>query len=189
LGVIACFGLILTLETGTARASIFPNNTIGAFVEVSDSGGTACPNILTATDHERTILYGTIRTTGANTGKMLADSFVYLNNQNNTIAESFAPYILPAQATLTCERANNKPFSFRIAYVDYNLATAITPSEIVGTIQVASTSHDLLLSKTASGSSLPLTTYGTMTAGDILIALLLFGLIMLNLLTIFLRKI
>jgi len=170
-----------------ALANLFPNDTQSVFVETPDSGGTYCPNILNAADHERTLLYATIRTTGANAGKILAGSFVYLNNQNNTIAETFAPYILPAGVALTCERANNKPFSFRVSYVDYNLTKQITPAEIVGTIQIASTSHDQILDQVASGS--PLTTYATMTAGDILIAILLFALIMLNLLVLFFKKI
>jgi len=171
-----------------ALANLFPNDTKSVFVETPDSGGTYCPNILDAADHERTLLYATISTTGANAGRILAGNFVYLNNQNNTIAETFAPYILPAGVALTCQRANNKPFSFNVSYVDYNLTKQITPAEIVGTIQIASTSHDQILDDQVASNS-PLTTYATMTAGDILIAILLFALIMLNLLVLFFKKI
>lgn len=185
--VVALLGSIsgLVLE---AKANIFPNTTKSVFIETLATGGTTCGTLLEAVNHDRTLVYGTIRTNGANDGTILADGFVFLNNQGNLISETLAPYILPANISLTCTRANNKPFSFRVSYVDYNLSLIPDYQVSVASISVpVLIQKEILLEDVASDSIM--TTYGTMTAGDMILAILLFIIIMLLLVKLFFSKI
>lgn len=171
-----------------AFASIFPNDTKSVYLDLPASGGTTCGTLLASSTHDRTALYATIRTPTGNLGTININGSTFLDNQTNQDIDTFAPTLIPAGESVTCTRANNKPFSFRLSYVDYDLTLVPNyqvsiSSKSIGVL-LASTSHDQILSQTASVS-----VYNTMTAGDIITFIMLFAVVMLLSLMLFFGKI
>lgn len=104
-----------------ANASLFPNDTLQVYSHYPNSGGTTCNDLISAVNHPITILYASIRTSGgANAGTITIDGTTYLDNNSLTDVETLAPITINNQA-VGCTRANNKQFSFRVAYVNYDL--------------------------------------------------------------------
>lgn len=100
---------------------MFPNNAITKTINVPDTGGTFCPELLSASENTRTLLQAVIITDGANQGKVKIGTNEYLDNLRNNFIGLITPIEFTNQ-TITCERANNKPFQFTITYVNYSLS-------------------------------------------------------------------
>jgi hypothetical protein len=186
LGVIACLGLVLTLQSGTARANIFPNDAKTISTRFT---GNVTNEILIPFSKRFSVLYVSFSNSSTDPSATISldcggVNLLYVKNMNtNSNFERFETRQCDDNLMITTTSmgvAVNT--SIKAIYVNYNLA--LVPNYLITLASVSVPSEPLL---TASASLL--TTYGTMTAGDILIALLLFGLAMLNLLTIFLRKI
>jgi hypothetical protein len=180
--------LVIHILSNSASASIFPNDTKTAYIDVTaGTSGTLLPAI---SEHDRTILYATIRAVPSIDCAILIGASQYLSSLGNTTMETFAPQIILANESVTYIKTQNKQCVLRVAYTDYDLslvpnnvatiASVSFPSEF----KVASTSHDMTL--TASSS---IQVYGTMTAGDIAVIVSLFGVITLMFLMLFFHKV
>jgi len=167
------------------HASIFPNDAKTASLQVSGAG-TACGTILTASPHDRTIVYAQISTrTGGDQNTIIINGISEYQNQNNIFWYSFAPQTILANTIVSCTRVAGSNVIFRISYTDYNL-TLVPNYEV--TLASVSIPSEPLLSDTPSGSLDIIPVYATMTAGDLGIMLGLFALVMLTLLAMLWRK-
>ena len=153
-----------------ALANIFPNDAITIF---SEQAGTQTVQLLPI--GKKTIL--SIKMQQANTAsgtKIYCGSNLIAENLEKDYNQDLMSKYCPDAVFL--EKTGQDTSFVSLTYVPYNLAN--TPD-------VGSFNNDLA---SASGTA-PLKTFGYMTAGDILIAILLFALIMLNLLVLFFKKI
>lgn len=165
-GLIASLGLVLTLGSGIVRANVFPNDAITTFVEVV--GDVENQELLPASDI--TLLASVFDSSASNYLLTYSCGSTVISQKTECAEQQFFNFRCKDGLFVTITGSSGKSFFINFTYVDYDTTTR--------PILLASASADI-----------PLTTYASMTAGDILIALLLFGLIMLSLLTIFLRKI
>jgi hypothetical protein len=113
---------------------MFPTDAKTVYANYPASGGTTCGVLLPAVPYTRTFLSGTIRTDGDNQGNILIGSTIYIDNNKNRDISSYSP-ITFTNNEITCTRANNKQFSFKVVYVDYDLtqlATSTQPVVITG---------------------------------------------------------
>jgi hypothetical protein len=101
-------------------AYVFPNDSHTSYVEIT-SGTTG--EILPAADHDRTILYATIRSVPQIEAIITIGGVNYFNNQQVQSLEVFAPVKIPTGQSVNYTKTNNKSASFRIVYVDYDLLT------------------------------------------------------------------
>jgi hypothetical protein len=123
--IISYSAILFFLFSMPVYASVFPNDALTSYANYPASGGTSCYDLLSAVPYPRTLLYATIRTDGANTGTILIDGNTFLTTNKNTEVETFAPMVF-TNVAIGCTRDNNKQFSFKITYVDYDLTKTST---------------------------------------------------------------
>lgn len=104
---------------------MFPNDAKTISIFTPATGGTICPDLLSAVSTPRTLLQGKIITDGANVGQINIGTDTYLDNQKNQVISLETPVIF-TDKVISCVRANNKPFQFTITYLDYDLTTQAT---------------------------------------------------------------
>jgi len=99
---------------------VFPDDAKTVYVETEIGTGGV---ILPASDHDRTMLYSTVRVKDNALASIKIDGNNYISNQkNNTDIVVFAPVLIPAGQQVLYAIENNKLGSFRIVYVDYVLS-------------------------------------------------------------------
>jgi len=126
--VAVILGLMLLWSVYIVSADYIPYDSLSVSYTVPAFNGTVCDDLLPAVSHDRTLLYASIITDGANDGSIFLGSFIYLSNlRQNQVSVSY-PYIFNNVA-VGCTRANNKPFQFILVYVDY--AVSVDQSSVV----------------------------------------------------------
>jgi len=165
-----CLAVIALLAGIKTQASVFPNDAITIFHEQT---GEQTLELLPI--GEKTILGVKMQQANTASGtKIYCGSTLIAENLNKDYNQDLM--MKYCQDAITLKKTGQDTSFLSLTYVPYRIASQPDMGSF----------SDSLAS--VSGIA-PLKTFGFMTAGDILIALLLFGLIMLNLLTIFLRKI
>jgi hypothetical protein len=164
LGVIALLGATQTL------ANVFPKEAVSVFIKVA--GEQEFEWLASA---ERTILGVRMQQSGGTSRTIV---FCGTEEIAQNWAKDYPQDLMQKYCNLPIKikKTGDDTAFISLTYMPFDIATAS---------DLGNFSDDLA---SVSGIA-PLKTFGFMTAGDILIALLLFGLAMLNLLTIFLRKI
>ena len=104
---------------------MFPTDAKTVYANYPASGGTTCHDLLSSVPYTRTFLYGSIRTDGANQGNISLGGNDYLDNNKNTDVVTIAP-ITFTNVPVSCTRASNKQFSYKVVYVDYDLTALST---------------------------------------------------------------
>lgn len=127
LALIVAFLLIEMLtapKLKVAYASHYPNDAIGLVLPVSGAGS-VCPDILSATNTPRTLLYARLNSsTGGASSLSIGTSTLYLSNQSQNVAEKYVPIVYTNEA-LICTRQNNQSVVFSVVYVNYDLTKKI----------------------------------------------------------------
>jgi len=165
-----CLAVIALLGATQTLANVFPNDAITIFHE---QAGTQTLELLPT--GEKTILSVKMQQANIASGtKIYCGSELIAENLNKDYNQDLMSKYCSDAVFL--EKIGQDISFVSLTYVPYHIASKP---------DVGSFSDNLA---SVSGTA-PLKTFGFMTAGDILLALLLFGVIMLNLLTIFLRKI
>jgi len=111
----------------------FPYNTKTIIQSVPASGGIDCPILLPAVNAPYSLLSAYISNSGDDLATLSVGSEVILSTlQQRGIFQSNFNYPF-LNKSITCSRANNKPFQFIINYVEYDIMT--TPP-VTATVQI-----------------------------------------------------
>jgi hypothetical protein len=185
--LVVLFGVLFSLQT---HASVFPNDAKTVYLEVA--GNVTSQTILTKPSNSYSLLY---LTTLTNTNEVNARIRLYCGAstildvskaQVNTNIERFTTQLCDSDLKLTTGNMNGTDrTSVRIVYLAYDLTTVPTNMVVLASVSFPS---EPLLNSMASNSPDILPVYATMTAGDLLIILGIFTLVVLMLLEMLWRK-
>ena len=126
----------------------FPPDAQTIYLHIPVNTGANCATLIATSSNPMTILYSSINSNGANLASMRVGNNEFISNIETTgLVFNSAPITFVNQS-ITCQRANNKEFVFRLVYVPRNVLTSTTTNDyfLTNTTSTSITGGDTIIS-------------------------------------------